>query len=152
MDTLLRDLRFALRGLLKAPGFTAAAVIALALSIGATPAIFSVVNAVLLRSFGWGDESRLVSVYRTFTGIGSGKGGLSVPELYDLPQAQSLESFGAFNPGTAAVQGSDRAERVQVARISSGFLTTLGIRPQFGRAFAPEEDLKGNDGVALVSA
>src|SRR3954452_13112355 len=137
MDTILRALRFAARGLLRTPGFTVAAVLALALGIGATTAIFSVVHAVLLRSLGWGDETRLVSVYRTFVGIGSGKGGLSVPELYDLPQSQSLESFGAFNRGTAALQGSDRAERVPVARISSGFLTTLGIRPQFGRAFAP---------------
>ncbi|HZX96151.1 MAG TPA: hypothetical protein VFE90_16640, partial [Myxococcales bacterium] len=81
MGDLIRDVRFALRGLLRTPGFTVAAVLALALGIGATTAIFSVVNAVLLRSLGWGDESRLVSVYRTFTGIGTGKGGLSVPEL-----------------------------------------------------------------------
>ena len=103
MDQLLRDLRFALRALWRTKGFTAAAVIALALGIGATTAIFSVVNSVLLRSFGWGDESRLVSVYRTYVGIGSGKGGLSVPELYDLPQAQSLESVGSFNAGSIKV-------------------------------------------------
>src|SRR4051812_3093840 len=132
MDGLLRDLRFAVRGLLRTPGFTAAAVVALALGIGATTAIFSVVDAMLLRSLGWGEESRLASVYRTFTGIGSGKGGLSVPELYDLKDAQPLESVGAFNSGTAALQGSDRAERVPVARVTSGFFTTLGIRPQFG--------------------
>ncbi|HET7786641.1 MAG TPA: ABC transporter permease, partial [Myxococcales bacterium] len=152
MDTFLEDLRFALRGLFKAPGFTAAAVLALALGIGATTAIFSVVNAVLLRSLGWGDESRLVSVYRTYAGIGTGKGGLSVPELYDLPQAHALESFGAFNPSTAALQGSDLAERVPVARVTSGFFPTLGVRPQFGRAFAAEEDLEGSDGVVMVSA
>src|SRR4051812_6594776 len=92
MESLLRDVRFAARGLLRTPGFTVAAVLALALGIGATTAIFSVVHAVLLRSFGWGDETRLVSVYRTFVGIGSGKGGLSVPELYDLEQAQALDS------------------------------------------------------------
>src|SRR5690348_10246592 len=152
MDTLLRDLRFAFLGLLKAPGFTAAAVIALALGIGATTAIFSVVNAVLLRSLGWGDESRLVSVYRTFTGIGSGQGAISVPELYDLPKVHSLESVGAFNASNAALQGGDLAERVPVARVTSGFFPTLGVRPQFGRAFGPDEDLDGNDGVVLVSA
>jgi putative ABC transport system permease protein len=152
MDELIRDLRFALRGLLRTPGFTAAAVLALALGIGATTAIFSVVHAVLLRSLGWGDESRLVSIYRTFAGIGAGKGTLSVPELYDLQQAQSLESVGAFNSGSAALQGPDRAERVPVARVTSGFFTTLGVRPQFGRVFSAEEDLKGNDGVALMSA
>ena len=92
MDELIRDLRFAFRGLLRTPGFTIAAILALALGIGATTAIFSVVHAVLLRSFGWGDENRLVSVYRTFTGIGSGKGGLSVPELFDLSQARSTRA------------------------------------------------------------
>jgi len=152
MDQLLRDLRFALRALWRTKGFTAAAVIALALGIGATTAIFSVVNSVLLRSFGWGDESRLVSVYRTYVGIGSGKGGLSVPELYDLPQAQSLESVGSFNAGSAALQGTDRAERVPVARVTSGFFSALGVRPQLGRAFGPDEDLQGNDAVALLSA
>jgi len=152
MDQLLRDLRFALRALWRTKGFTAAAVIALALGIGATTAIFSVVNSVLLRSFGWGDESRLVSVYRTYVGIGSGKGGLSVPELYDLPQAQSLESFGSFNAGSAALQGTDRAERVPVARVTSGFFSALSLRPQLGRAFGPDEDLQGNDAVALLSA
>jgi putative ABC transport system permease protein len=152
MDQLLQDLRFALRGLWRTKGFTAAAVIALALGIGATTAIFSVVNSVLLRSFGWGDEGRLVSVYRTYVGIGSGKGGLSVPELYDLQQAQSLESFGSFNAGSAALQGTDRAERVPVARVTSGFFSALGARPQLGRAFGPDEDLQGNDAVGLLSA
>ena len=66
MDGLLRDLRFAARGLLRTPGFTAAAVLALALGIGATTAIFSVVHAVLLRSLGWGEESRLVSIRGNF--------------------------------------------------------------------------------------
>ncbi len=152
MDVLTRDLRFALRGLLRTPGFTVAALLALALGIGATTAIFSVVHAVLLRSFGWGDEGRLVSVYRTFTGIGHGKGGLSVPELDDLTQSRSLESYGAFNRGTGALQQADRAERVPVARVTSGFFTTLGVRPQLGRTFGAEEDLKGSDGVALISA
>src|SRR6185369_11232493 len=152
MDGLWRDLRFALRGLLRTPGFTIAAVLALALGIGATTAIFSVVHALLLRSLGWGDESRLVSVYRTFVGIGNSKGGLSVPELFDLQQAPALESFGSFNSGSAVLQSGDRAERVEMARVTSGFFTTLGVRPQLGRAFGPEEDLKGNDGVVLLSA
>src|SRR5438477_6218718 len=104
MDAVRRDLRFALRMLLRTPGVAAAAVLALALGIGATTAIFSVVHAVLLRSLGWGDESRLVSVYRTYVGIGNDKGGLSVPELFDLQQAPSLESFGSFNAGTAVLQ------------------------------------------------
>jgi putative ABC transport system permease protein len=90
MEGVLRDLRFALRGLLRTPGFTIAAVLALALGIGATTAIFSVVHAVLLRSFGWGEETRLVSVYRVFAGIGTGKGRLSIAELDDLREARFL--------------------------------------------------------------
>ena len=74
MDSLLRDFRFAFRGLIRTPGFTAAAVLALALGIGATTAIFSVVHAVLMRSFGWGEESRLVSIRGNFPGIDAGTG------------------------------------------------------------------------------
>src|SRR3954466_5301104 len=114
MDALLRDLRFAVRGLLRTPGFTAAAVLALALGIGATTAIFSVVHAVLVRSLGWGEESRLVSVTTEFPGLGIVRGTLSVPELYDLRQADFLEAFGAYNGGTAALQGNERAERVPI--------------------------------------
>ena len=111
MDGLLRDLRFALRGLLRTPGFTAAAVLALALGIGATTAIFSVVHAVLLRSFGWGEETRLVSVYRLFAGIGTGKGRLSIAELYDLREARFfewVEQASSDFSGYGAERGVDR--------------------------------------------
>src|SRR5262249_53851825 len=83
---------------------------------------------------------------------GSGKGTLSVPELLGGPQAQSLETVAAFNRRTAALQASDRAERVPVAGATSALFTTLGVRRPLGRAFGHEEDLKANDGVALVSA
>jgi putative ABC transport system permease protein len=152
MDALLRDLRFAVRGLLRTPGFTAAAVVALALGIGATTAIFSVVHAVLLRSLGWGEESRLVSVTTEFTGLGISRATLSPPELYDLRDAPFLEASGAYNDATAALQGSDRAERVPIAQVTAGFFDVLGIRPIYGRAFTPEEDLDGRNGVVLVSA
>ena len=152
MDALLRDLRFAVRGLLRTPGFTAAAVVALALGIGATTAIFSVVHAVLLRSLGWGEESRLVSVTTEFTGLGIARGTLSAAELYDLKDAPFLEAFGGYSDGTSALQGADRAERVPAALVTAGFFDVLGARPVFGRAFLPEEDFEGNSGVALVSA
>ena len=152
METLLKDLRFAFRSMLKAPGFAAAAIIALALGIGATTAIFSVVHAVLLRSLGWGEEQRLVSITTEFSGLGIARGTLSVPELYDLREAPFLESFGGFNSGSAALQAADRAERVPVASVTSGFFSVLGVHPTYGRAFSAEEDLKANGLVALVSA
>ena len=152
METVLRDLRFAVRGLLRTPGFTAAAVLALALGIGATTAIFSVVHAVLLRSLGWGEETRLVSVQTQFAGLGISHGTLSPPELFDLRDADFLESFGGYNHATSALQAGERAERVRVAQVTSGFFQVLGAHPVYGRTFAPDEDLKGNDGVALISA
>src|SRR3954466_7217358 len=97
MDTILRDLRFAARGLLRTPGFTAASVLALALGIGATTAIFSVVHAVLMRSLGWGEETRLVSIGAEFQGLGFHGSPLSVPELMDLGNAPFLESFGGYS-------------------------------------------------------
>src|SRR3954469_491742 len=151
MDTLLRDLRFAVRGLLRTPGFTAAAVLALALGIGATTAIFSVVHAVLMRSLGWGEETRLVSITTEFQGLGLHGSTLSVPEVMDLARAPFLESYGAYSGETAALQG-ERAERVPVAYATSGFFRALGVSAVYGRTFAPEEDFKGKDGVVLVSA
>jgi predicted permease len=151
MDSMLRDLRFAVRGLLRVPGFTAAAVLALALGIGATTAIFSVVHAVLLRSLGWGDESRLVSLGVDFAGMRLAGFSLSVPEYQDFQSAPFLERAGAFSRGTAALQG-ERAERVSVAYATSTFFQVLGVQPAYGRVFAPEEDLKGRDVVALIGA
>jgi len=151
MEGLIRDLRFALRGLLRTPGFTLAAVMALALGIGATTAIFSVVHAVLMRSLGWGEETRLVSIGTEFKGLGLHASALSVPEVMDLAGAPFLESFGAYTGETAALQG-DRAERVPVGYATSGFFRALGVSALYGRTFAPEEDFKGKDGVALISA
>jgi predicted permease len=152
METLLRDLRFALRGLLRTPGFAAACAVALALGIGATTAIFSVVHAVLLRSLGWGEEQRLVSVTTEFSGLGITRGSLSPPELYDLQGAPFLEAFGGYNTSSSALQGADRAERVPVAQVTSGFFTVLDVHPTYGRTFSAEEDLQGSSPVALVSA
>src|SRR3954452_12490608 len=97
MDGLLRDLRFALRGLLRTPGFTVAAVLALALGIGATTAIFSVVHAVLLRSLGWGEESRLVSVRGNFPAQGLTDIPISAAEYYDLRRAPFVQSVGIYS-------------------------------------------------------
>ena len=116
MDELLRDVRFGLRGLSRTPGFTAAAALALALGIGATTAIFSVVETVLLRSLGWGEETRLVSVTTEFKGLGIERGSLSVPELYDLAGAPFLDAFGGYNDGTAALSTAERADHGCAAR------------------------------------
>ena len=149
MDAFLRDLRFALRGLARTPGFTAAAVLALALGIGATTAIFSVVHGVLLRSMGWAAEDRLVSVRTDWAGHKIAGFALSVPEVIDLRSAPLFEASGGYSRETAALQG-ERTERVQVGYTTAGFFDTLGVKAQYGRTFTDAEDLQGNDTVAVL--
>jgi putative ABC transport system permease protein len=151
MDTLLRDLRFAVRGLLRTPGFTAAAVLALALGIGATTAIFSVVHAVLLQSLGWGDEGGLIAIHSDFPGHHLMGAGISPPELRDLTSAGVLAAVGAYDTGTATVQGTP-VERVPEAAVSSTFFDVLRVTPIYGRNFTAQEDVDGKDKVAILGA
>src|SRR5438105_10926173 len=137
METLLRDLRFAVRSLSRTPGFTAAAVLALALGIGATTAIFSVVHAVLLRSLGWGEESRLVAVRGNFYAQNLVDIWVSPQEYKDLQASPLFSSVGVYYADTAALQG-ERAERVKATFASGSFFTALGVSPGYGRVFAPE--------------
>ncbi len=150
MDSLLRDLRFAVRGLVRAPGFTAAAVLALALGIGATTAIFTVVHAVLLRSFGWGDESRLLALRADFPGNGVVGFTLSVAELEDLRTSQIFAHVGGYTRGSAALLG-ERPERVRVAQVTAGFFEALSVPPFAGRGLTAAEDRSGQPRVALLS-
>ena len=151
MDAVLRDLRYAVRMLLRTPGVTAAAVLALALGIGATTGIFSVVHAVLLRSLGWGEESRLVAVRGNFEAQNLIEIPVSVPEYFDLRRAPIFQTVGVYEGDSAALQGGDRAERVSVGYATGSFFTTLGVQPVYGRNFNEEEDRKDQDGAALVS-
>jgi predicted permease len=135
---------------LRTPGFTAAAILALALGIGATTAIFSVVHAVLLRSLGWGEESRLVSVRGNFYSQNLIDIWISAPEYRDLKSADLFQTVGVYFDTTGALQG-ERAERVPIGLATGSFFTTLGVQPRYGRNFTEAEDLRGNDGVALIS-
>ena len=151
MDAVLRDLRYAVRMLVRTPGVTAAAILALALGIGATTGIFSVVHAVLLRSLGWGEESRLVAVRGNFEAQNLIGIWVSVPEYKDLREAPFLRPVGVYAGYTAALQGSDRAERVSVGYATGSFFEALGVHPVYGRVFTEDEDVQGRDGVALLS-
>src|SRR5256885_9321227 len=149
MGDLIRDLRFAIRGLLRTPGFTIAAVLALALGIGATTAIFSVVHAVLIQSLGWGEESRLISVLDQYRGRDPGT--MSPPEVFDLREVPIFEESGGFSGGTIALQG-DRTERMPYGQVTAGFFEALGVHPIDVRTFTREEDMKGKSDVALIGA
>src|SRR3954467_3843468 len=150
MSDLIRDIRFALRGLLRTPGFTAAAVLALALGIGATTAIFSVVHAVLMRSLGWGEESRLISIRGNFPGQNLFEIPVSAAEFLDLRRASFLESVGLYRNATAALQG-ERAERLKAGYATGSFFGTIGVQPVLGHAFEAAADRQGNEGSVMLS-
>ncbi len=146
------DLRYAIRMLLKAPGFTLIAIFALALGIGANTAIFSVVNAVLLRPLPYPQPDRLVVLRESTLTFPSGS--VSYPNYLDWRAGQrsftdlSLvrrESFNFFTPG-----GDAQPERVAGARISWNFLSVLGIKPLIGREFRETEDVPGAAPIAMI--
>jgi putative ABC transport system permease protein len=152
MDTLLQDLRYAVRLLRQAPGFTLAAVLALALGIGANSAVFSVVNGVLLRPLPFARADELLTVRTTFAAQGLEGLELSVPEYDDLSQGtRGFSSWGAVAQTDATLAGADGPERLQVGLATASLLPTLGVQPQLGRGFLPEEETPGRDKVVLLA-
>lgn len=152
MEVFWLDLRYALRMLRKNWGFTAVAVITLGLGIGANTAIFSVVNGVLLRPLPYREPQRLVRVYSEFPTMQLRKFWLSPPEFLDIQkEANSWEAIGAWAPGGQNVGTAGEPLRVSAAGITRSLIDTLGVQPERGRNFTPEEDRNGGPNVALIS-
>jgi putative ABC transport system permease protein len=152
MEIFLQDLRYALRMLRKNLGFTAVAVITLALGIGANTAIFSVVNSVLLRPLPFREPQQLVRVYSEFPGMKLNKFWISPPEMFDIQkEAKSWEAIGGWAPGGQNVGTGTEPLRVTSAAVTRGLIDALGIQPELGRNFSPEEDRNGGPRVALIS-
>jgi putative ABC transport system permease protein len=147
----MQDLRFAARQLGKAPGFTAVALLTLALGIGACTAIFSVVNSVLLRPLNYPEPDRLVVLRETNLP--------QFPQFSVAPgqyfewqkQATSFESLATRNGGSYNLTGRGEPLRVAAQRISANYFTTLGVHPAMGRDLLPEEDAPGKEKVAILS-
>ena len=152
MEAFWQDLRYALRMLRKNPGFTAVAVITLALGIGANTAIFSVVNSVLLRPLPYRESTKLVRIYSEFPTMQLRKFWLSPPELLDIQkEAKSWESIGAWVAIGQNVGTNSEPLRVTAAAITRGLIDTLGVQPARGRNFTAEEDRSGGPRVAVIS-
>ena len=150
MDTLLQDLRFAVRTLLKRPGFTAAVVLTLGLGIAANTAIFSVANAVLLHPLPFDEADRLVTP-NPISDRGFGIS-LSIPNYYDWKdQARSWESFGAYRGDSAVFIGSDRPEVVRVRQVLGDFFAALRITPAHGRLITAAESEPGAVPIAVIT-
>jgi putative ABC transport system permease protein len=143
-DFLLRDFRFAIRMLFKQPAFTAIAVATLALGIGANTAIFSVVNAVLLRPLPFPHSEQLVLVSDDLTGRQISDVGMSVPELQDLQERSGIfEDLSAVWPVDANLTGSDRPQRVELLAVSPNYFSLLDATAQLGRVFGDEDRAQG---------
>jgi putative ABC transport system permease protein len=152
LGELGQDLRFAGRQLAKSPGFTLVAVLTLALGIGATTAIFSVVYGVLLRPLPYPQPERLVRAF--FVGPkGQLQGAFSPPNFMDFrATSRTLSGVSGFHGGTLNLSGDgSEAERLPAAWVSANFFSVLGIRPLAGRTFAPGEDRSGAPRVAVLS-
>ena len=152
MDNLLHDLRFGLRGLARAPGFTAAAVLALALGIGATTAIFSVVNGVVLKPLPYRDPDRLVTLWDRNHEKGLGHEPVSPVTFLDYRAlTQVFSDAAAWWRPEVTLRGADREpQRVNTVEVSANFLGVLGVQPMAGPGF-PAGPLNAPDRLVLVS-
>ena len=156
MNGLLQDVRYALRQLAKNPGFTAVAIITLALGIGANTAIFSVVNGALLRPLAFKDSGRLVRVWhvpppKSFPGMTEFS--VSAANYLDWEKENRVfEKMAIYAYRGFTLTGTGKPERVDATAVSAGFFETLGVPPLLGRVLSPDEDQSGRAHVSFVSS
>ena len=151
MNSFVRDLKIALRGLGRSPGFATVAVVTLALGIGANSALFSVVDAVLLKPLPFAEPEDLVMMWESAPAMGFDEVGFSPPDLnFISQQQQSFSSIGAYDSLQVELSGQQqRAERITACRATSGVFETLGVAPLQGRFLASEDDPPGQAVVVL---
>jgi putative ABC transport system permease protein len=150
MTTLFQDLRFALRMLAKSPGFTAVAILTLALGIGANTAIFSIVNAVLLRSLPFPNASQIIDISARSTLFDFTNLGLSLPDIADVrANTPALQSLATFRYSSNELSGEGHPKRLESAEVSEDFFPILGMQPVLGRAFTASDMQPGVDVVIL---
>src|SRR6266511_1862108 len=151
-DEMFQDLRYGARMLLKSPGFTAAAVLSLALGIGANTAIFSVVNAVMIRPLPYDRPDQIMRLWTTQPERGAVRLPFSAPDFVDLKeQNRVFTDMAVFRGWPFILTGAGEPLSVFGHRVSAGFFTVLGVKPLLGRGFLYEEDSPGNDRVVIIS-
>ena len=152
MEMLIQDLRFAVRTLRKSPGFTAVALLTLALGIGANTAIFSVIDAVLLRPLPYAQPDRLVDINHFYPSLNNLRAGVSVPGFRDYGARTDVFEKSAVETGAAMnLTGAGEPERVNVSRVSGDYFTTLGVPAALGRTLRPDEAQDGHNRVLVLT-
>jgi len=150
LDSLGKDVTFALRNLRKNPGVTSVAVLSLALGIGANTAIFSSIQAVLLRPLPYKDPSRLAMLWMDNRRLALHEDLTSFPNYEDWAKSTSFEDMAAFTPTDNILTGLEEPMRVTGTLVTANFLRVLGVTPAFGRNFTPEEEQPGRNRVAII--
>jgi predicted permease len=152
MRSLLQDLRYAGRLLVRSPGFTLLTVLTLALGIGANAAIFSVVDGVLLTPLPYRQPDGLMAIYSQFPGLGFDKFWVSGPEYLEFRRwNQSFQNVGSYVTGEVNVEGRDQPLRVRTAAVTTSLLSTLAVDPVVGRVFTEAEDLPNAEKTVVLS-
>src|SRR3954453_3039419 len=152
MDTLLQDIRYGARMLFRSPGFTAVAIISLALGIGANTAVFSVVNAALLKTLPYRDPQSIVLVWGEDKAAGSSRGQVSATDVADYRARNHVfTEISTYTDYRPVLTGAGEPERISGAQVGDGFFDVMGARPMLGRVFNAEEQVEGKDFVAVLS-
>ena len=152
LDELLRESRYATRLLRKTPGFTATALLTLAICLGANLTIFAVMDSILLRPLPFPEASRLVTMFNTYPRAGVDRDGSSITNYYERRgRIPAFASLSLYNFGTGIIGETGSTERAQITRVSPEFFTTLGVGPRFGRTFTEAETTYETDNVAILT-
>ncbi len=152
MAIFFEDLTYALRTLRRSRGFTIVAVLTLALGIGANTAIFSIVNAVLLRPLPFQHPEQLVRIFDDLNGANAKDTGMSVPEFYDLRDRSGIfEKISVLWPVSAALVGGDRPDRIELLATSPEYFQLLGAQPAIGRVYGPQDAQEGFSDPVVIS-
>jgi putative ABC transport system permease protein len=150
MDSFIKDIRYGVRGLLKHPGFTGIVVITLALGIGASTAIFSIVNSVVLRPLPYHTADRIVAIQEL--NAEGRRGQSTAANFFDWRAQQTVfEHLAAIKTTTTNLALSDHAERIDLAQTNANFFDVFGLSPQHGRLFIPRDEQAGHEPVVVVS-
>src|SRR5580698_4801053 len=152
LEQMLADLHYACRSLRKAPGFAAIAVLTLALGIGANIAIFTVVNAVLLRPLPFQHPEQLVRVFDDLNGVGAKDIGMSVPEIQDLrDRSDVFDAISVIWPVSTALSGGDHTERIEMLATGFDYFQLLGVQAALGRVYGPRDAAPGFTEAVVIS-
>jgi putative ABC transport system permease protein len=152
MDNFLQDLRYCLRMLARSPGYTAVAILSLALGIGANTAIFSVVNAVILKSLPYAEPDRIVLVWGHDRSEGETRNQVSATDVHDFRTQNSVfEDITTYGDWSATLTRHGEPERLQGMQVGDGYFSIMRGNPLLGRAFLPEEQQEGKDFVIILT-